>query len=147
MAKNNPVKITAEQSSQTDININTTAAANSLSDVATDGLAAGNDISPSIENTIVANDGNPVDSDAPISPVTANDEMILDEQDDEDSVKVKAKEMLDEFMEPYLSAYPNEVMFFITTDGHVFLSSSENDALNHQRRIDNTKEPIEYFRG
>lgn len=55
--------------------------------------------------------------------------------------------LLDEYMAPYLSAYPDQIVFFLTSDGQVFLSSSESDARNHQRRLDHSHDLIEYYRG
>lgn len=53
-------------------------------------------------------------------------------------------EWLIEKLTPYLEVYPTEKLFYITSDGQVFLEKSHNDAVNHQRRLDKTKEVISF---
>lgn len=56
----------------------------------------------------------------------------------------EAKAKLDERMAGYKKHYPKEKMFFLTSDGQVFLSASKLDAINHQKTIDPDKEVQEY---
>ncbi len=39
-------------------------------------------------------------------------------------------------MQPYITAYPTNKTFYITTDGQVFLEANKGDAKAHQRTLD-----------
>lgn len=66
-------------------------------------------------------------------------------KEESDIVKVNP-EWVAEKISPYLLAYPGESVFFIASDGQVFLETSKNDAINHQHRIDKEQSFITYTR-
>lgn len=51
---------------------------------------------------------------------------------------------VNEKMEVYVNCYPNNKVFYITSDGQVFLETNKNDAQNHQNYLDKSKE-LEVF--
>lgn len=97
-------------------------------------------------NPVVPMDTTTIVTPDPVVPVDTTTIVT----NDTDLVISDDKDVLDEseeYMQPYLSAYPDEIVFFVATDGQVFLSTAENDARNHQRKVDHTRELFEYFRG
>lgn len=56
----------------------------------------------------------------------------------------KSTKNLDEQMKPYLKAYPNEKIFWVSSDGQVFLNANKSDAGYHQKRLDAKVELTEY---
>ena len=56
----------------------------------------------------------------------------------------KTNKELDEQMKPYLKAYPKEKLFWVSSDGQVFLSSNLSDAQWHQKHLDDKKALTEY---
>jgi hypothetical protein len=48
----------------------------------------------------------------------------------------KPANKLDELMQPYLKAYPNNKTFYISSDGQVFLEQNKQFAVDHQKTID-----------
>jgi len=56
----------------------------------------------------------------------------------------KGKSKLDELMKPYLKSYPDNKLFFISSDGQVFLKQNKQFAIDHQKSIDPNTEVDEY---
>ena len=64
----------------------------------------------------------------------------------EASAETVTDEWVQQKLAPYLDAFPNEMIFYITSDGQVFLERSHNDAVNHQRFYDFTKTVVSFER-
>jgi hypothetical protein len=81
------------------------------------------------EGTVIVQGGEQLSKDLP--PVTTEAET--------------EEELIAELMGPYMEHYPDEKMFYITSDLNVFLQANNGDALNHQRSIDKDSEPFEFL--
>ncbi len=68
----------------------------------------------------------------------AGDDNLLDKSATANS------DALHEAMKPYVDSYPGEKMFFITSDGQVFLGANKTLAEEHQQGIDKTQTLTQY---
>lgn len=50
----------------------------------------------------------------------------------------------DELMKPYKAAYPANKIFFISSDGQVFLENKKLEATEHQSNVDKEVKLVEY---
>lgn len=91
-----------------------------------------------VNNSANTATGTPAETETNNTAGTAISEVIDNGQE------VNTNEWLMEKLAPYFDAYPNEKLFYITSDGQVFLEKSHNDAVNHQRHYDKTKEVISF---
>jgi phosphopentomutase len=72
----------------------------------------------------------------------ANAAKADDDKKGKDNVKPlepKASKELVEKMKPYLEAYPDNKIFYISSDGQVFLESNKVDAELHERTLGSSK--------
>lgn len=57
------------------------------------------------------------------------------QEKENNSNKAQKNKSLSNGMEIYFKCYPEETVFYITSDGQVFLQKNKNDALAHQKRL------------
>lgn len=69
----------------------------------------------------------------PVEPVVENNAKPLE---------ANASKELVEKMLPYQEAYPNNKIFYITSDGQVFLESNKVEAELHEKTLGGTLEPF-----